>query len=100
MRETQEVVARWNDATKAANRLQWGYVEGGFAPTRSEAVDCAASEPGFDRPCHNKPAWVLEDYHGYYPTCHTHMGRVSLDLASQYDDDTSFSVVYHRYKGV
>ncbi len=81
--------------------MQWGYVDGGIAPTVPVAVDCAASEPDFDSPCYNKPSWVLEDYHGYHPTCHTHMGRVSLDLLSKYaSDDTNLTVIYHRYKGV
>lgn len=91
-----------NAATKDANRILWKYVDGGLAPVdESLAVDCAASEPGFDSPCNNKPAWVLEDYYGYNPTCHTHMGRVSLNMLTAYEaEDSSLTVIYHRYKGV
>lgn len=90
-----------NDATKAANRMQWQRVEDGLAPLVPAAVDCGGSDPGFDAPCYNKPAWVLEDYYGYNPTCHQHLGKVSLNLLTAYpeDNDTNFTVVFHRYRG-
>lgn len=102
MRETQEVIDRlWNDATKTANRLEWCPTGDGLAPTDPVSVDCAGSEPGYDHPCYNKPAWVLEDFHGYYPTCNVHLGKVSFALTRAYeDDDTNFAVYFHRYKGV
>lgn len=90
-----------NAAAKDANTMQWQIVDGGLAPLVPVAVDCAGSEPGYDDACYNKPVWVLEDYYGYNPTCHTHLGKVSLNLLTAYADGegSGFTVVYHRYKG-
>lgn len=101
MREEDKVRSEWNDATKAANRVQWMRLSDGLAPLNQISVDCAASDAGNGEPCYFKPVWVLEDYYGYHPTCLAHMGKVSLDIASQYQaSDSDFAVYYLRYKGV
>lgn len=81
--------------------VQWTYVDGGLAPTTPIKVDCKATDPGGLRgACYQKPAWVIEDFNGYHPTCRNHIGEVTLSMLGEFsEDDSGLTAVFHRYKG-